>query len=300
VGFAAPVGLSLALFVELLGWAIVASLLVIWRQTFGAALQYIADLMTFTVNTHLHYKKTFDLGRPFRVADSAITTWLEAERDGLSIEIGWTWHALQETWHATASAVEWLTHETADTLEWIERVKLPRWAKWAATAALPAALLTKLIAAAVSHLKPGILREIKVVEHAVPQTITKVLRYAAPVALPIPLGIPRLRHRVKDVEDEVRNLRKSLRHPATWIGAAAAAGIIANALGLSKRCVRRGNLGRAARQVCGMDSSLLGTLLSDALVIAGAISVVEFAEGLLTIEDEAVGILSAGIREFPG
>jgi hypothetical protein len=301
VGFAAPVGLAFAAFVEALAWLITAALLVVWDQTIGAAFRYIAGLMTFTVNTHLHYKKTFDLGRPFRVADNAIKTWLIAERDGLSIELGWTLHALSESWHATASAVEWLTHETADTLEWIEGVKLPRWAKWAATAALPAALLTKLIAAAVAHLRPGLIREVKVIEHAIPAKAITIVRQAATHTLPVPLGIPRLRHKVDGLEHDLADLRKALRHPATLIGAAAGAAIIANALGgLSARCIRRGNIGKAARRICGMDGGLFESLLADGLVIVGAISVVEFAEGLLAIEKEAVAILGAGIREFPG
>jgi len=94
-------------------------------------------------------------------------------------------------------------------------------------------------------------------------------------------------------------IRKRLAKVEKLLGVSALAVVMARVLQVSTRCLRDGNLGRGARQACSTDSSLWESLLGDLLAIVGVISVVEFAEGLLAIEDEAVSILAAGIREFP-
>jgi hypothetical protein len=99
----------------------------------------------------------------------------------------------------------------------------------------------------------------------------------------------------------IKHNKKRLSRVELLLGVTGAAALVARALGVtSANCVRKGNLGKVARRICGLDSSLVDLLLLEATVIVGAISVVEFAEGMLAIEDEAVKILGAGIREFPG
>jgi hypothetical protein len=99
----------------------------------------------------------------------------------------------------------------------------------------------------------------------------------------------------------IKHNKKRLARLELLLGAAGAAALVARALGgVTANCVRKGNIGKVARRICGLDSNLLDLLLIEATVIVGAISVVEFAEGMLAIEDEAVKILGAGIREFPG
>lgn len=103
---------------------------------------------------------------------------------------------------------------------------------------------------------------------------------------------PRLRRTERKLTGQITKL---------WplLGVAGAVGLLARAFRLSKTCVADGNLGRAARQWCASDSSLIESLLGDLIAIASVISVVEFAKELQAIEGDAVKILAAGIREFP-
>ena len=83
------------------------------------------------------------------------------------------------------------------------------------------------------------------------------------------------------------------------LGAAGFAAVLANALGITTRCVRSGNVGKAVRRLCGMDASLLEDLLAGVLLIEGVVSVVAFTEALQEIETEAVNVLGGLIKEWP-
>lgn len=293
------VGLSIALLIEVCELMLILALLFIWRQTFGALFKLAADALTFKINTHTGFSKTFHLGGPFSRADYAITTWLNAEKAGLDIEIGATWHALQAAWTATAESLQWLARETADTLDWFSEVKLPKWAKYILAAGLPAALLTKLIASAVSHLRPEIHKSVKVVERAVPNTVTRIIRYAVPATLPIALGLPKIRTDITNLWKWRLRAEKRIGKVEKFAAAGVFAGLLANAIGVPLRCVRKGNLGRVSRRLCGMDTSYLEGLLAGGLLIVGTLSVVEFTEELRSVEDEAVQIMGRLVREFP-
>lgn len=127
------------------------------------------------------------------------------------------------------------------------------------------------------------------------KVVLGVVASAAGVALPHAPSLP------VPWRDAIKGVRKRLGRVEALLGVSAFALMMTRVLRLpSPRCLTRGGVGKAARRLCGMDQSLLDSLLGDALAIAGLLSVVEFAEGLLAIEDEAVSILAAGIREFPG
>ena len=299
MGVAAPVGLSFALLVDVLAWVIVAALLIIWRNTFGKALLYIANLLSFHVHIPHVWDHTFNLGKPFAEAEHGITTWLKAEKVGLEIEIAWTWHALGEIWHKTARMLEWAVDETVGAFERLEHVKVPQWAKWAAAAALPSALFAKIVAAVVARIQPIIHKGTTVVTNTFPTKVVTIVRKMAAGAATLPGWVIHIPRELRDIKSDIRGIRKSLRHPATFLGAAVMAGLIANVLGVATRCVRRGNIGKTARRICGMDPSLLDSLLIDGLAILGAVSVVEFAKDLQAIEDEAISVLGAMIHEWP-
>lgn len=114
------------------------------------------------------------------------------------------------------------------------------------------------------------------------------LTHAIPRALPLPTvpAIPNLRKRVARLE----------RLLAAGLGIA----VVARALARMRlgwiRCNKVGRLGRAA---CGLDEGLLESMLTDALAIFGAVSIVEFANGLRAVEDEALGIMGRLVREWP-
>lgn len=93
---------------------------------------------------------------------------------------------------------------------------------------------------------------------------------------------------------------KRLKRLEKLLGVSGIALIMARALGLgSARCLRGGNLAKAARRICGLDSSLFNSLMLDLVAILSVVSVVEFANDLRAIEDEALSVASKMIREWP-
>jgi hypothetical protein len=98
----------------------------------------------------------------------------------------------------------------------------------------------------------------------------------------------------------VKQNKKRLSRLELLLGATGAAALVARALGgVTVNCVRKGNIGKVARRLCGLDGALVDLLLLETTLIVGAVSVVEFAEALLVIEDEALKIAHTLIKEFP-
>jgi len=283
VGVAAPVGLTFALMVDALAWAIVFSLLVIWRNTFGKALLYVANLLNFHVHIPHVWDHTFNLGKPFAEAEHGIRTWLEVEKTGLEIEIAWTWHALGEIWHKTARMLQWAVDETVGAFERLEHVKVPAWAKWAASAALPSALLAKIIAAVVAQIKPLLHKETTVIEQTFPTKVIQIERKSVAVALPGALGIPKIWREIHGLTKRNLRLSKRLHRVEGLFAASVMAAAMANALGLGLnwRCITRGNIGKTARRICGLPTHWLDDvlgLLADFFILENICTVLPWLE----------------------
>jgi hypothetical protein len=119
---------------------------------------------------------------------------------------------------------------------------------------------------------------------------------AAAVAGTLPHA-PAWPHPWRGIRTELGKLWKFRNYVLSATGAAA---IVAAAIGgISASCVRKGNIAKTARRICGLDTHLLDTLLLDGLAIIGAVSVVEFAEALVAIEDEALKVMGGLIQEWP-
>jgi len=153
-------------------------------------------------------------------------------------------------------------------------VKLPKLSKAAARALVSAAVATYI------HPYLSMLRWLKAHYHA----LTAVL----PRALPIPT-VP-----------AIPNVWKRLRALERKIGVPVALGVVATAIArLGVGWIRCNKVRRLGRAACGMDDSLLDSLLLDALAIFSVLSVVEFATELRAVEDEAIGIMGKLVREWP-
>lgn len=260
---------------------VATGLLTAWGHTFGFVLQWMADNMRFRIPVPFHAIHV-DFGGPFRKLDGIVYTALQTWRDGAEIEFSWSLHKMAQTYEWTAEAIDALTRETAETFDRLWHVGLPKWAKWAALAAFPPLLLSKLIAQAVAHLRPEIVKTIKYVDHAVPQTINQYFKLAAD-AIPYPPWIIKLPKRVGNLERDVRTLRKALSNPKALIGAVAGAAIMANSLGLGNnwRCVTRGNIGRAARHFCGLDKWIVDLFLLGSIEAFAVTDLCEFSNLLM-------------------
>lgn len=153
-------------------------------------------------------------------------------------------------------------------------VRLPKLSRAAAQALVGAAVATYV------HPFLSDLRWLQRHFHA----LTAVL----PRALPIPT-VP-----------AIPNLRKRLARLERIVTVGVGVGLVARAIArMGSGWVRCNKVRRLGRAMCGIDDSLLDALLLDALAIFSVVSVVEFANGLRAVEDEALAIMGKLVREWP-
>lgn len=179
--------------------------------------------------------------------------------------------------HALPNATTKVFHSTVVRVQKIERTvyrfpKITRAQVRAAVAALVAPILNPYLAP---------LRWLRAHIHALTATV--------PATIPLQWG------------RTISGIRKRLRRLERLAGAGVAVGAVAVALArLGAGWIRCRKVGKVGRQLCGMDESLLDSLLTDGLAIFSVLSVVEFATELRAIEDEAIGIMGKLVREWPG
>lgn len=186
------------------------------------------------------------------------------------------WHEIPRMVKALPTAAGRVIHQTVTRVVKVERtiVKLPKLSKAQARALIGAAVAT--------YIAPylAMLRWLRSHFHA----LTAVL----PHTLPIPFG-----RTIAGIRARLRRLERSL--PAA-VGIAAVIAAIGR-LGLG--FLRCGNVKKMGKRVCGMDTSLLDSLLLDTLAIFSVLSVVEFTHELRSVEDEALKLMGRLVKEFP-
>lgn len=93
---------------------------------------------------------------------------------------------------------------------------------------------------------------------------------------------PALPNPFADIRKKLGSLRKDLVY---WTTATGAAVLVARALGgVTAKCVKKGNIGKAARAFCGLDSLIANAILADLAIMTGTLSLVEFAKQLQRAE----------------
>ncbi len=285
-----------------------------YKHSIGALIEFLVKHTT--IHTPLG---NVPLLFPLAAANNFIMASMSTAALGLEVAGGRFFHAL-------GVIVGWMVNlalYTATTMEhgfsWLRHVHIPKAALWAARVAFPLAWLTKLIAEQVAKAIPHTLKAAKGAAHAadvviyrypkaIGRRLTKTEKTLAALAAAIAalgghvihpghtLSLPKSWY---GLTKRLARLERRMHRAEGWLAVGALAAVMAQVLGVTARCLRSGNVGKATRSICGMDEGLLQSLLGDALLIVGAISVVAVAEGLLAIEDEAVAILGAGIREWP-
>lgn len=297
-----------------LGWAVCFGLLFAWDYTFGFLLQTVASVLDFRV-----WRFSVRLGGPLLALDNSV-------KHALSAGISTFDHAMGLFFHWAGLLLAWMANfamataqDTLHLARWLTGDHLPKYVKWAIRAFFPYAWLTKLIAQEIGKVIPKLghiahalahdavavaAHPLRAVEHEIAKIEGKVTALAHAVegyagTLVPPIHLPHPLRWLRDLEKKILNQEKRLAKAEGWIAATALAAAVANVLGVSSRCLRRGNLGKAARSICGMDASLLEDLLVGGLAIVGTLSVVEFAQGLRAIEDETLKVASGLVKEWP-
>jgi len=263
----------LAVLVAMLAMSMAAS----WDVTFGPMLKGLASL--FDKATITAFGHTVAVLGWLAAAVRNFEATLRNAIGGAVAHLAWPLaYAIRGVGHAflyPARALADLAGDTADALWRLRSVVVPRMIA-AKTAWIPRHLAA--LAAAIAAL-PHITR--RIVVHDAPtfvrHTVVQVARAVANPALP---RIGRLEREAGALGKRIDSLAKRLTVPLGL----AAVGVALSTLGLGwTRCSRVKKLGK---RVCGIDDGLLESLLADALLVVGTISLVEFAEGLLAGMDE--------------
>lgn len=294
----AELGFIVGLFFAIVGYTTARGLLATWTHSLGYLLQWLGEHLRFHIHIRGVPDPRIDLGGPFRAVDRAIVTALQNWCTGAEIEMGYCLHGLERVGRYMAQAIDYLARETSETFDWLIHVHIPKWVKYAATAAFPFAWITKLVVSEIAKHLPHIRREIKVIEHAVPQRIVQVFKFAGAATLPGVLGLPHIWREIHGLTKRNLRLSKRLHRVEALLGVAAFAGVLAQTFGVSARCVRSGGpIGRVARRLCGLSArgleDILG-LIVDAFLftnICQALTLIE--RGFSFIEPEITAFITA-------
>jgi hypothetical protein len=293
---------SVALLVNLLGWGVALGIGIIWAHTFSPLFQGIARALTFTINTHFHYRKTFHLGgwasSLDHAATEAFTTWAKDQEQAVGMwwyAIGWTVNQLvvqtKELAATTARFAHWTVHSAIpgaiDTAIRPWSNKTNKAAATAGAAGALALLLKKALRAehraehaanqatraatrAAGH-EAHVAKSVATTTAGAVTHETKVITQVIDVAsLPVPFG------------RTVAQIKKRIGLLEAGVGATAVAVALANVLGIpNPKCLTRGPIGRVARTLCGMPSHFLNDLLgllADFLILENVCIVLPWVE----------------------
>lgn len=257
--------LIVGLFFAIVGYITARGLLATWTHSLGYVFAWLGKHARIPIPLGISTPHV-DLGGPFRAVDGWVVAALQNWCDGAEIQMGYCLHGMRKVALYTAQAIDFLARETTETFDWMRHVSLPKWAKWAAIAAVPPALLARLIAHAVASLVPHTVRLVRTEVHTVTHTVTSTIARAATATIPGLHDLPWIRREVFGWTKRWARINSRLHRLELLFGATAAAALVARALGLSVRCVRPGgNLGRLARSVCGAPSWLIRFLVAGAI-----------------------------------
>lgn len=282
--------IALAAFV---GYLACRGLLVAWENTLGAVFVDIANALTYDKYfVHIHF------GGPFIAANNAVLHKLSSWAESCDAAAGRFWHdvALLQEW-ATGELAH-LARDVGDMGWSIIHGHIPKAVQRALEIAFPPALLAKLIAGQVAKLLPKATHVAKAEAHA---AVVPLYHY---VLQPIRTKVIRLDHAATAELGSIARWRPHvnirLRRLEKLLGAAAFAAAMANVLGVTTKCVRSGNVGKAARAICGLDSSLFAALLAGLAVAEYPLSIEELAHEFLSVFDDVFGLVTKGVSELEG
>lgn len=313
-GLLASLGLVVIGLLALLGWAFCRGALYGWKHTLGWLFEGLAGLLDFSV-----WRFHVDLGGGLRALDEAVIRRLGAWAAQSE-------HAAGYFFHGAAWIIEWATYETAllarDTYRFADKLlnhTLPRWAKYAVLAAFPPALLAALVYDAIRKEYPNLKRLIRAAItagigtiaiprlHELERDLERLRAWLAKhksaaailgavggaVALPWTHIFPRL----KAIERWDGLTKKRLRRLEKILGAAGAAAIMANALGLSSwRCITRGNIGRVSRALCGLSTAAIEDILGLLVDVFVLVNICE----TITLLEQGFSLIAGPLNDWIG
>lgn len=258
-----------------------------WAASFGQLFYWLAaqidKLPSVTV-----VGRTLGFGgvaHAIRAASDSIYNWLGQAVAHTSAPFVDFVHYVADVLSKPAQQVALATADVLHTLTVLRSQLIPRMiAAKVAWIPLHLARLSAQVASLAARAPVHILKQI---EHTTAHTTRVIVNKA--VAIPFP--------RIRKVEREAGALGKRIDKLARRVAPAAlAAAVVSTLARVGAGWIRCSKVKKLGRNVCGMDDSLLDSLLADTLLIVGTISLVEFAEGL----QAGMSGLTPQVRKFWG
>ena len=121
---------------------------------------------------------------------------------------------------------------------------------------------------------------------------TKAQSVERAIAIPAPVALPKAWPRIGQLEREAENALGHAKDFLRRYGPAALVGTVAFALArLGVTWARCSHVNKVGKRACGMNPDLLESLLADTLLIAGTVSLVEFARGMQDVTEEVTPLI---------
>lgn len=271
----------IGLFFAMVGYVVARGLLATWTHSIGYLLQWLAAHARVPVPAGFHTYHV-DFGGPFRAVDSWMVTALQNWCAGAEIEMGYCLHGMEKVARYTAEAIDFVARETAQTFDWLLSIHLPKLGAILHAAAFPVALVRHLISAAIAHIRPELVKTVRVVDHTITRTIPSVVHAVGAGAVALPGWVIHLPKEIRNAVGQLGRVEHRLRKAELAVGATAFAATIANAWGIPLRCAKSGGpIARLARSMCGLPGHFLNDvfgLLADFFVLENICTVLPWVE----------------------
>lgn len=284
IDFAALVLDAAAMLLYLLGWAVALGLLYTWNATFHQIFKFIADALTFTIKLPLVGSRTVHLGGWATDIDTLARNALSDWAVGCEIIVGKLWYVFGWTVYETVSEIQSLAKDTLALGHWIVHTAVPTYVD-GVTHLLHAT--TKVIHTTTTVVETKVTHLTKTVAAVSNHAVTVLDREVAGLRERLWHDERVLEHVATHGIDELpARLGTRLRKVEGLFGATVMAAVMANVLGVSARCLRKGNIGRVSRALCGLSAEafndLLG-LLVDVLIVEDVCQVIVLLEDALSL-----------------
>jgi hypothetical protein len=203
----------------------------------------------------------------------------------------------QDAWNHSVSyfayAVHWwgkelaaLSHDTAQAVEGLHVTSVTNVYRKVNTGL---AARVGALAAAVAALKHAGITRVEKITNTVTHKVTVIERA---VAVPDIGAIPRAIPTIKELERAGEAALERAKALARRFGPAALLATVVTAVArLGFGWVRCSKVGRTGKQLCGMNESLLESLLADTLLVVGTLSLVEFSREMIAVTEEATPLV---------
>jgi len=268
-----------AAFVVILGTWVCAGMLKAYATTLGHFIRWLAAEIDVTI---FHAHPLRGISRGLLAIDTAIRNGFAAGVEAGDQASAWLLGQAHIVWRWTAKEIADLSRDVWVALQRTTVQTIPQSIRRA-----EAATLARL--RGIDHTVGRIEAQAHALERRLLNGIDRVTTIATRT---IPHEIAGVRSRVGQLERRARTAEGRLSRVEKALGIAALTAVVSTVLSrLGLRWLRCSNVTRTGKALCCVDPSLLESVLADALLIVGTLSLVEFTKEMQTVTGDAAGLV---------